>query len=280
MPRKKIGAVSYLNTKPLVEGLAARSVANSGNSSRDLQNDDYELIFDLPSRLADRLAEGELDVALIPSIEAVINPQYRIVSDACIGCVGPVRSVKLLSRVPAPEIKTLDLDVGSRTSRVLTQVILAKKFNVKPALADLEMSVDWRTSKADAVLIIGDRAMDSADESFCHQWDLGETWNQWTGLPFVFAVWAARSDDGLDYLDELLSNARDKGLANLENIASENREQYGLTHEACYNYLNQHLHFRLGDQEKEALSLFFDYASELSLIPQNLKLQFHDCQRA
>src|SRR5689334_10050564 len=109
--RLKVGAVSYLNTKPLVYGLPA-------------ETDDFELVFDLPSRLADRLSRGELDVALIPSIEFFQNPAYTIVSDACIGCRGPVFSVKLFSRVPVSEIKTLALDEGSRTSVALVQILL------------------------------------------------------------------------------------------------------------------------------------------------------------
>ena len=102
----RIGAVSYLNTKPLVYGLA------------DLAPQ-HELVYDLPSRLADRLAAGALDVALIPSVEYFQRPDYEIVSDACIACRGPVRSVKLLSRVPLESIRTLALDEGSRTSAVL-----------------------------------------------------------------------------------------------------------------------------------------------------------------
>src|SRR5688572_13981038 len=107
----KLGAVSYLNTKPLVYGLPATG-------------DGIDLVFDLPSRLADRLAAGEFDVALIPSVEFCQSPQYTIVSDACIGCRGPVFSVKLFSRVPVAEIKTLALDEGSRTTAALIQILL------------------------------------------------------------------------------------------------------------------------------------------------------------
>ena len=99
----RIGAVSYLNTKPLVYRL-------------DEFAPDAEVTFDLPSRLADDLASGQLDVALIPSIEYFQQPSYSIISDACIACRGPVLSVKLLTRVPFAEITTLALDEGSRTS--------------------------------------------------------------------------------------------------------------------------------------------------------------------
>ena len=156
MNRLRIGAVSYLNTKPLVYGLESCA-------------DDIELVFDLPSRLADRLAAGDLDVALIPSVEAVLDPAYTIVSDACIGCRGPVWSVKLLSRVAPEKIKTLALDEGSRTSRVLSRIILQKQFGVSPKLLPLMMTDDWLQADSDAVLIIGDRAMapDPPEFSFC-----------------------------------------------------------------------------------------------------------------
>ena len=107
----RIGAVTYLNTKPLVHGLAALLPT-------------AELIYDYPSRLADALATGELDIALVPSAEVLQHSEWTIVSDACIGCRGPVLSVKLLFRVPPSEVRTLSLDEGSRTSAVLAQILL------------------------------------------------------------------------------------------------------------------------------------------------------------
>src|SRR5688572_30413701 len=112
--RIRIGAVEYLNTKPLVYNLT--QIAPQA-----------EVVFDLPSRLADRLAAEELDVALIPSIEFFQDPAYRVVSDACIACRGPVLSVKLFSRVPAERIRSLALDEGSRTSAALVQILLKEK---------------------------------------------------------------------------------------------------------------------------------------------------------
>ncbi|MDB4778385.1 menaquinone biosynthesis protein [bacterium] len=173
MTLPRIGAVSYLNTKPLVYGL-------------DSLADQCSVQYDLPSRLADRLAAGELDVALIPSIEATTNPNYTIVSDACIGCRGPVWSVKLLSKKEPEDIKTLALDEGSRTSAALTKIILAEKYSARPDLQQLGINDDWRTVNTDAVLVIGDRAMSAEHQPFQYAWDLGEAWHDWTGLPFVF----------------------------------------------------------------------------------------------
>ncbi len=265
MSRLKIGAVSYLNTKPLVEGMAELAPQ-------------HDLILDLPSRLADRLAAGDLDVALIPIVEAN-SPDYTIVSDACIGCRGPVWSVKLLSRVAPEKIKTLALDEGSRTSCILAQVILAKRFGVLPQTQALDINAEWRESETDAVLIIGDRCMKVDDRDFEFSWDLGQQWFELTGLPFVFAVWAARSTEHLDELDWILSTSRDTGLESLERISARHAQGYHLSNQECLKYLRDYLHFHLGAEEKTGLERFFQYASELSFI-QNTNLQFHDCPTA
>src|SRR5260221_1678380 len=142
----RIGAVSYLNTKPLVYRLAELAP-------------EHELGFDLPSRLADELAAGRLDVALIPSIEYFQRSDYTIVSDACIACRGPVRSVKLLSRVPLEQIGTLALDEGSRTSAALVRILLHERFGLKPKLLPFPIDARPESIVADALLLIGDRAM-------------------------------------------------------------------------------------------------------------------------
>src|SRR5277367_4080276 len=142
----RIGAVSYLNTKPLVYGLEQLAPQ-------------AELVLDLPSRLADQLAAGQLDVALIPSIEFFQDPRYVVVSDACIGCRGPVLSVKLFSRGPIESIRTLALDEGSRTSAALAQILLHERYNLRPALEPLPINANLEDSTADAVLLIGDRAI-------------------------------------------------------------------------------------------------------------------------
>jgi len=262
MSRPKIGAVSYLNTKPLVEGLADDA-------------SEFDLIFDLPSRLADRLASHELDVALIPVVEAVTHPEYTIVSDACIACRGPVWSVKLMSRVPGEQIKTLSLDEGSRTSCVLTRVLLDKLFGSRPECESLSIQDDWRATKTDAVLIIGDRAMKADAPEFPFVWDLGEAWNEMTGLSFVFAVWAALPDSDLTHLNSLLSNARDRGVRDISKIALDQAQGYGLSHDECLNYLQENLHFHLGPAEKQGMETYFQYAANLSLIPESSRLQFH-----
>ena len=161
--RTRIGAVSYLNSKPLIEGLADRCP-------------DADLLLEVPSRLADQLNDGQLDVALIPSVEAFSNPDYEIVSDACVATHGPVHSVKLYSRVHPGEIRRLALDEGSRTSAALSRIMLDERFGVRPELERLPLGCSVSETSADAVLLIGDRAMATPEERFHTIWDLGEEW--------------------------------------------------------------------------------------------------------
>lgn len=263
----RIGAVSYLNTKPLVHGIP-------------LDDPGIELRFDLPSRLADDLATDKLDVALIPVIESAADPNYIVVSDACIACRGPVWSVKLLSRVSFDQIGSLALDEGSRTSAALVQVLLAKRHSVRPSLSRFPIGSEPHSTDTDAVLVIGDRAMKSWDKEFPYQWDLGEEWLKWTRTPFVFAVWTAREQESLSWIETALAAARDRGLNDLHAIAATQAPNYGLTTQRCLEYFQRHLHFTLGPAERSGLRMFLHEAKQLELIPSYSELKFHDCQAA
>jgi chorismate dehydratase len=263
----RIGAVEYLNTRPLVYGLS--EIAPQA-----------EIVFDLPSRLADRLAADDLDVALIPSIEYFQDSAYRIASDACIACRGPVMSVKLFSRVPAKQIHTLALDEGSRTSAALVQILLKEKFGTTPRLAPLPIGATLGDSQADAVLLIGDRAIQSPPGRFVEVWDLGDEWMRWAGLPFVFAMWVAREDRELNGVEQALCDARDRGVANLEGMAGREAAAKGLTVPQCLSYLRDNLHFYLGPREQEGLAKFYQCAVEFGLAPPGVDLGFETCTTA
>ncbi|MBX9789977.1 MAG: menaquinone biosynthesis protein [Pirellulales bacterium] len=264
-PRRiRVGAVNYLNTKPLIHGLAERAPQ-------------AELVLDLPSRLAMRLAAGDLDVALIPSIECFGDPTYSIVSDACIACQGPVLSVKLFSRVSPESIRTLALDEGSRTSAALVQILLDERFGIRPALAPLPIGDSLAQTDADAVLLIGDRAIHSPCEPFTAVWDLGDEWCRWAELPFVFALWTARAGVDLDGLDVALAEARDLGLQNLDKIATHEAAPLGLTQPECLAYLRDNLHFTFGPRERRGLARFYELAAARALAPQGVDLALDDC---
>ena len=270
----KLGAVSYLNTKPLVYNLPAAGVLPGERGTPRIQaGDGIDLVFDLPSRLADRLAAGELDVALIPSIEFFQNPDYTIISDACIGCRGPVFSVKLFARKPVREIKTLALDEGSRTSAALIQILLRQRHNIRPQLLPLPIGSPWEHSPADGILVIGDRAMHPPASEFVEIWDLGDVWCRWAELPFVFAMWVARPGINTTDLAAKLSQARDQGVAHLTNIARAEASRYELSYDQCLRYLRDNLHFPLGPRELAGLRLFYDHAVSLDLAPAGLEFR-------
>lgn len=258
-----IGAVTYLNTKPLVHGLAELLPT-------------AELVYDYPSRLADALAAGELDIALVPSAEFLANPEWTIVSDACIGCRGPVLSVKLLFRVPPAKVRTLALDEGSRTSAVLAQILLKEIHGIVPRLMALPLGRDAADVAADAVLVIGDRAIRSADGEFAEVWDLGDRWCRWTELPFVFAMWVARPGVDTTAAATALAAARDEGLRHLTEIAREQAAAMDLPYELVFEYLSRNLHFKLGPAERRGLDLFFEKAAKLRRHVQHLN---ESCQR-
>ncbi len=253
--RLRIGAVNYLNTKPLIYQL-------------DRLAPHAEVVLDLPSRLADGLHDGRFDVALIPSIEFFAHPEYAIISDACIACRGPVLSVKLFSRVPANRIRTLALDEGSRTSVALVRILLRERYGLEPQLEPLPIGNSLADTSADAVLLIGDRAIHSPRQPFAEVWDLGDEWCRWAELPFVFAMWVARAGAELPGIDDALSQARDLGLEHLEQIAATEAAPLGLTRPECLGYLRDNLHFHLGARERQGLELFRSYSVELGFTPR------------
>ena len=211
----RVGAVSYLNAKPLYYRLTEFAPG-------------VRLEMDLPSRLADRLAAGALDVALIPSVEYLRGAAsgYEIVPGFAIAARGAVRSVKLFSRVPFGRIERLALDAGSRTSQALARVWLDAAHGVRPRRVELlPMGVPIEESTADAVLLIGDRAMTVDHEPFHAVVDLAEAWNAMTGLPFVFALWVARPGVDLGDLPEALARSRAEGLAHAGDLAARARAE-------------------------------------------------------
>ena len=261
----RVGAVSYLNAKPLYHRLAefAPNVA---------------LEMDLPSRLADRLAAGELDVALIPSVEYLRGAAagHEIVPGIAIAARGAVRSVKLYSRVPWGEIQRLALDEGSRTSQALARVWLDARHGVRPATIEpLPMGVPLQESTADAVLLIGDRAMRAPGEPFWAVVDLAEAWNELTGLPFVFALWVVRAGVDLGGLPEAFARSRAEGLAHAQELAAQFGPPLGLDVGTCYDYLTRSLSYDLGEPELAGLRRFARMAAVLGLAPEGVDLVFH-----
>jgi chorismate dehydratase len=249
----RVGAVNYLNTKPLIERLTDFAP-------------NVELTLDLPSRLADRLAAGELDVGLIPVIEFFRGDDYTFVPNIAIGSRGPVLSVTLFSKVPWEEIRTVALDEGSRTSSTLTQILLQKRYGVAPEVIPLPIEAPADEPTADAVLLIGDRAMRACLPGYRYAYDLGEEWTAWTGLPMVFAVWAVRGGIELGETEAAFQRAKEYGLAHAGAIAHREAAALGLDPGFCRRYLSNILRFDLGPVELAGMRKFRELAEEMGFL--------------
>jgi chorismate dehydratase len=245
----RVGAVNYLNTKPLIERLTDFAPR-------------IELSLDLPSRLADQLAVCELDVGLIPVVE-FFRGGYSFVPNIAIGSRGPVLSVTLFSKVPWQQIRSVALDEGSRTSAALTQILLHKRYGVKPIVRSLPIDTPAENLDTDAVLLIGDRAMRACLPGYRFAYDLGEEWTAWTGLPMVFAVWAIRGGTDLGAAEAAFHKAKEYGLANAGVIAQRESAALGLDPGFCRRYLSNILRYDLGAAELAGMQKFRELAAEL-----------------
>jgi len=258
-PALRVGAVTYLNAQPLTRFLADTFP-------------EAEIVCDAPSRLADALLAGRLDVALVPSIEYARHTGLRIVSDACVACEGPVRSVKLYGRVPPKRIRSLAVDAGSRSSATLARLILREQYGLTPRLAELPLGADYEQFEADAVLVIGDRGLVEPNHRFAFAWDLGQRWIQWQQLPFVFATWVARSKVDVRLLADRLAAARDRGVSRLDQIAREQAPTLPIDESACLEYLRENLTFSLGLRQRNGLERFYQMAAQHGFVPQGVQI--------
>jgi chorismate dehydratase len=258
----RVGAVNYLNTKPLIERLPDFAPS-------------IDLSLALPSRLADQLAIGDIDVGLIPVVEYFRGDNYSFVPNIAIGSRGPVLSVTLFSRVPWQQIESVSLDEGSRTSAALTQVLLKKRYGLNPRLEQLPIDAPADDLTTDAVLLIGDRAMRACLPGFAHAFDLGQEWHDWVGLPFVYAVWAVRAGADLGGVAEALHEAKRRGCRQIGTIAHREAPQLGLDAGFCRRYLQNIIRFDLGPREQAGLHHYYMLACELGLARRGVSLEYY-----
>jgi chorismate dehydratase len=251
----RLGAVEYLNARPLVFGL-----------DRDPA---FALRFDVPARCAALLHEGAIDVGLIPSIEYLRAPAgadgYRIAPDLAIASRGPVASVALYTTKPIGEVASIALDTSSRTSVALVKVLCARVFDIRPAFTPHGPDLAAMLAQSDAALLIGDRALMA--EGPGEKIDLGEVWTRATGLPFVYAFWAGRAG-ALDAGQiERLQRARDLGVARPEALAAAYFSEAADRARGA-RYLRDNIWYGLGADERAGLELFYRYAQELGVAPR------------
>jgi chorismate dehydratase len=263
MSRVRLGAVGYLNARPLVYGLDASA--------------EFDLRFDVPSKCAELLHEGAIDVGLIPSIEynhPITRTEYAIVPDLAIASNGPVASVAIYSRRPMHEVRSIALDTSSRTSVALVRVLCKREFKIAPRLEQRGPDLSEMLATSDAALIIGDNALVRDGGEGIEKTDLGDVWKRMTGLPFVYAFWAGRHGSLTAHDVDALQRARDLGLRHTDDISRDYFASAPDRQDMGARYLRDNIKYSLGAQERAGLELFYQYAVEAGVITRAEPLRF------
>lgn len=240
--------VNYLNSKPFEFGLT---------------NNDFSNIFDIqvatPAQCAEAYTNGSADIALIPvgALQGLSN--YKIISDYCIGCDGEVRTVCIFSNEKLENCTRLLLDNHSRTSFLLSQILMESYFNLDLPVESMDVA-SYQYQKGDAVLMIGDKVFQKEND-YLYKYDLGSKWKEWTGLPFVFAVWIAKNEIA-SFVESALNKAFKHGIDNLsEIIKAESSDNLDL-----FYYFSHNIQYKLDNDKKKALDLFLAKAKQFESV--------------
>ena len=252
----RISVVDFLNARPLTWGLLQDPPPGVAVSR------------DLPSVCAARLASGEADVGLIPSIEYQRIPGLKVVPGLGIAASSEVRSVLLVSDVSREKIRSVELDPASRTSAALTRILLRRVYGVNP-----EYRETGSGSPADARLVIGDPALKTRLNGHVVL-DLAAEWRAFSGHPFVFAFWAVREGADTAEVTALLRRSHAIGIHQFDRLVRDESAASGLSVPVVEDYLRPALHFELDTGDLEGLSLFYRLAAEDGLIPEARPLRF------
>lgn len=248
----RVCAVSYLNTVPLVWGL-----------TRGPQRNIFDLSFAVPSACAAQLECGDTDIGLVPCAE-IDRLQLEYLPETGIACRGPVRSILLISKCSPDKIRTLAADLSSRSSIMLSRIIVAERYGATPQVVSLPPDLDTMLAHADAALIIGDPALAIDPEHLPYlTLDLGAEWVQHTGLPMVFAVWAGRPAAITPEAGRVFAASLDYGLQHIDAIVEDAARSRNVSAGLARKYLTEHIAFQLGPREHEGLKLFRLKVAEL-----------------
>ena len=266
----KLGHIIYSNCFPVHAGIITGQIPFP-----------FTLVEGIPTELNRFLYEGKLDVSPSSSIEYAMNPdRYRLMPGLSITSRGKAMSIVLESRVPIQELDggTVALTTASATSVVLLRILLELQHAAKPDFIMYEQGVEDPFPRADAALTIGDLALRKASHSGQpHVYDLGELWHEFTGLPFVFALWQVNYkkniDKDLQKIYDILMQSKAYGLSHLRELAEAHAERFGLPAELLYKYWSS-FSYDLGDDEKRGLLTYYGYAAELGAIEKVPELRF------
>lgn len=255
----RLGAVSFLNARPLLEGLSDAA--------------GISVLQAVPSALPDELFAGRADAALVPVVDALVHgDRLRVISDACIGCDGETLTVRVFSRVPPDAITRLTVDGDSHTSVLLARVLWAELYGRGLQITPLPKEAG-SLEDHQAVLLIGDKVVARLPRGFGYEIDLGGAWRELTGLPFVFAVWACmRQLSDADELGRLLNRARDHGQQQAERIAREQGPALGWPTDLAVTYLTRYLRFRMTARHHQAVERLLEAGRRLGFLPPDARL--------
>ncbi|HZT74234.1 MAG TPA: menaquinone biosynthesis protein [Terriglobales bacterium] len=260
----RVAAISFLNTAPLLRGL-------ENEAGLRLQSM-------LPAQCAEALRAGTADIGIIPVIEMARIPGLVALPEIAIAARSEVRSILLISRCPPARIRRLCLDPASRTSAALVQILLRRRFGAEFSIEP--PTPDWQAmlARADGGLLIGDPALQvsvsgAAAAAGFETRDLAAEWHRWTGLPFVFALWAVRQErlerggpgEG-QWLAARFLRAKREGLAHLDELVAQWAPRLGLAPAEIRRYLEVDVEFDFTPEHRQGLARFFQLAAEMGLI--------------
>jgi chorismate dehydratase len=255
----KLGCVPHLNARPLVIAFEA--------------DPGVALAYDPPSRLAEGLASGRFDAALMPVIDCFRDERFHVVPGVAIASRGRIESVRLFLKKPLADCRFVGLDRHSASSNALLEVLLRTRYGLAPVLETADPSTgSLHQSDFDAFLCIGESAFLRAYQPL-DSLDLGEEWEAWQGLPFVYAAWVTARPAGLGDLTARFAAARGTGLARVPAIAAEAATRFHLDPEFARNYLTRMVRYDLGEEEEKGLLRFNELASALGLCPHRTEIR-------
>ncbi len=242
----KISAVSYLNTFPFIYGLNKSKIKN-----------EFEISRDVPAICAEKLISNQVDIGLVP---VAVLPQlsyYNIITNYCIGAVGKVYTVLLLSHVPLNQISEIYLDNESRTSVQLVKVLAENFWKIKPDWINIK---ETETKNYQSVVLIGDKTF-TEREKYPYVYDLAEEWSKYTSLPFVFACWVANKPIPEEF-NTLFNESLQQGVENIDEVIKEFKDQIPVNVNAK-EYYTEYISYNLDDNKRKGLNLFLSFLEKM-----------------
>jgi predicted solute-binding protein len=263
IPPVRLGSVNYLNAQPLIYRLGA------GDDAR------FTVRRDPPAECARLLAQGDIDLGLIPAIAYHDRPLDRIVPDVAIASRGPVASVAIFTRMPIRQVRTIALDTSSRTSVALVRIMCRRTFHITPTFARHLPDLPAMLRQSDAALVIGDPALFADLDAVASavgapegitKIDLGALWTDMTGLPFVWAFWAGRPEAASPAIVAALQATRDAGLAVSDALADAYVSASPHHRDVARQYLRAHIQYGLSGDYLTGLQTYYREAHEAGVI--------------